>query len=102
MKPAEIKVYVGRLGDIERRIIELKLEIANQERSQHRPVAQPILDRMVEAANRPLKRELDILERKREFIIDARNNLLWRVVWNLAVPIIASLTTYVLIQEFGS
>ena len=80
----------------------MKLEIANQERSQHDSIPQPMIDGKVKAANRPLKRELDTLERKREFIIGARSSLRWRVLWSLAVPIVVALTIYLLIQKFGS
>ncbi len=84
MKPAELKVNIKGKGlkDIEKRILELRLEIANQERTQHRPVPQESLDLMVEKANKPLKAELEILEKQRDFIIDKRNSLFWRIIWN--------------------
>jgi len=103
MRPPELKVNIkGRkLKDIEKRILELKLEIANQARIQHGHMSQELIDLRVKEANKPLKAELEILEKQRDFIIDERNSLFWRIIWNFFVPIIVSiLTTCLLLRIF--
>ena len=45
MKPPEIKAEAKNLIEIQKRIIELKLEIANQERTQHDTIPQPAIDK---------------------------------------------------------
>ena len=63
MKPPELKINITgkKLKDIEKRILEIKLEIANQERTQYRIMSQELIDLSVEKANKPLKSELEIL-----------------------------------------
>ena len=95
MKPEEIKINIKGKGlkDIEKRILEIKLEIANQERIQHRPIGMELLKLKIEKANKPLRAELEILEKQRNFMIDRRNNLFWRITWNFVTPVIVSILT---------
>jgi len=104
MRPPELKVNIKGKGlkDIEKRILELKLEIANQPRIQHGLMPQELIDLRVKKANKPLEVELEILEKQRDFIIDKRNSLFWRIIWNIIVPITVSiLTTYLLLRIFN-
>jgi len=87
------------LRKIENRIIQIKQEIANKPAELHRPVPQVFIDGEVKKALKPLNEELDKLQSQRQFILDRRNNLFWKAVWNVVVPILVSLiTTYTLIK----
>ena len=50
---------------------------------------------------RKAKREAELatLEVERQFILDRRNNLFWRIIWNIVVPIIVSSITAVFISK---
>ena len=41
------------------------------------------------------------LETKRQFLLDKRDGLLWRVVWNIIVPILVSISTVYALNRFG-
>lgn len=85
------------LKRIEKRIIEIKKEIAGKEKELWKPIAQPYIEEAVKKAIKPLAEELDELETERGFILDSRNSLFWKTVWNIAVPIIVSIITAILV-----
>jgi len=88
-----------KLKAIEDRIIKIKQEIANKPKELHRPVPQIFIDGEVKRALKPLNEELEQLQLQRQFILDRRNNLFWKAIWNIVVPIMVSLlTTYVIIK----
>jgi len=91
-----------RLEEIEIRILEIKRILSDESRRKDfaRGVAMPVFEGMLKNANRPLEEELDKLETERAFILDARSNLFWRLVWNVAVPVVVSLTTAFLVSIF--
>ncbi len=94
-----------KLSSIENRIIELKQEITNKptelsKRLEDIGVTQHQLDGLVEKDNNPLQAELEKLEFKRQFILDRRDNLFWKTIWNILVPILVSITTTYFIVKF--
>lgn len=94
---------MSKLRKIEKRITELKKEIA----SKHEDVlngairsggivTQGQLDKMVESENRKPKNELDILEGERQFIVDQKEPLWMKIIWNIVAPIIIAVVTTVI------
>jgi len=65
---------IKSLIEIQKRIIELKQEIAGKEKEIHKRVicSQPHLDLLVEKENEPLKAELDQLESQKNFLIQTK------------------------------
>ncbi len=94
-----------KLFSIEKRIIELKQEIAKKpkelrKRLEDVGVSQSQLDGLVENENEPLQDELKKLEIKRQFILDRRNSWVAKSVWNVVVPIVISVITAYLVSVF--
>lgn len=91
-----------RLVEVEEKILEIKHTLGDEGRRKSfaRGVAMPVFEGRLRNANRPLEEELDRLETERKFILDARNNLLSRIVWNFAVPITVSFVTAYLVSKF--
>ncbi|MHB8870973.1 MAG: hypothetical protein ACYC5G_00740 [Candidatus Doudnabacteria bacterium] len=89
------------LHKIEKRIIEIKQEIANKPKELRQPIPQEILDGQVRVAIKPLTEELEQLQLQRQFILDRRDNLFWKTIWNIIVPIVVSLITTYGAIKFG-
>lgn len=91
-----------RLGVVEKRILEIKHTLGDENRRKEfaRGVAMPVFEGRLKNANRPLEEELDRLESERKFILDARDNLLSRMIWNFAIPIVISFITAYLVSRF--
>lgn len=89
-----------RLKEVEKRILEIKSILGDEDRrsSIAKGISMPAFEKRLEIKNRPLKNELEALETERSFLLDDRNNLFWRLVWNVAVPIIVSALTALLIS----
>ena len=87
------------IKEIEKRIIEIKKEIAGKPKELKAPIAQVLLDGQIRNAIKPLQEELAILEIKRQFILDKRDSLFSRVIWNIVVPIIVSSVTAFLVSK---
>lgn len=84
-----------RISDIERRILEIKKTLSDKKREKEMAseIPMPAFEKKLEIANRPLLEELDQLETERKFLLDERDSLFWRIIWNVVVPIIVSLIT---------
>ena len=72
-----------KLKEIEKRMIDIKKEMAGKEKELHSKVkdfliTQPQLDRMVGKENESLIQELDQLEIQRKFILDTKK---WYQKW---------------------
>ncbi len=91
------------LGKIEKRIFEIKdtLSDKSREKSMASSVPMSIFERRLVAANRPLLEELEKLEIRRRFILDKRDSLFWRVVWNVIVPMIVSVVTAFIVSSIS-
>ena len=88
-----------RLGKIEKRILKLKEEIANKplDVSLSSSVTMATYEKRLEKALKLLNDELEQLETERRFILDRREGLFWKFIWNILIPIIVSvITTYML------
>lgn len=91
-----------RIGEIEKRILEINSEIACKpeelvKRYADVGVTQPQLERLVAKEAKPLNDELTQLEIERRFILDRRNNLFWRVAWSVVVPVgVSVISTYII------
>lgn len=92
-----------KLNQIEKRILEIKNILADKDREKKiaSGVAMPIFEGRLKNANRPLLEEKDRLETERQFILDRRDSLFWRVVWNIFVPILVSICTVYALNGFG-
>ena len=88
---------------IEKRILEINEILAdkNRERKMASGIAMPVFEKILANANRPLLEEKTQLETKRQFLLDKRDGLLWRVVWNIIVPILVSISTVYALNRFG-
>ncbi|OGH12272.1 MAG: hypothetical protein A2776_00965 [Candidatus Levybacteria bacterium RIFCSPHIGHO2_01_FULL_40_10] len=91
-----------KLGKIERRILEIKTILGDEKRRKSLATGVPmsVFEGRLEQANRPLEKELDKLESERKFILDNRNSIFWRIIWNAIVPIIVSFITAYLVSKF--
>lgn len=47
-----------------------------------------------------IKYQIEALELERKFIMEKQNNLFWRIIWNVLVPILVSLVTVYLSINF--
>ncbi|MEI6280896.1 MAG: hypothetical protein WCP17_02765 [bacterium] len=92
-----------KLSQIEKRILEIKNILADKDREKKiaSGLAMPVFEGRLKNANRPLLEEKDRLETERQFILDRRDSLLWRVVWNILVPILVSICTVYALNQFG-
>lgn len=88
-----------RLSYIEKEIFQVKTDIFNLPQKLKRPVAQRVLDGLVEREKKPLLHKLDLLETERSFLISKREAFLPKTIWNLIIPIIASVITAVIVTK---
>ena len=91
------------LRQIEKRILEINEILADKERERKMAsgISMPIFEGRLKNANRPLLDEKAQLETNRQFLLDRRDSLFWRVIWNVLVPILVSITTVYALGTFG-
>ncbi len=91
-----------RLNKIEKRIIEIKKTLADpvRERDMGRGLTMDFFEKVLRNENRPLEEELEQLILERDFIIDKRENFLWKALWNVAVPVLVSVITTFIVTKF--
>jgi hypothetical protein len=82
------------LSKVEKEILDLKLEKKTNE-----PLSFPSPISSFVAQSR--EDELNFLETKRQFILDRRENLFWKFIWNVLVPIFVTLVTTFFISKFN-
>jgi hypothetical protein len=90
-----------KLNRIEKRILEIDRIVTDKKREKEirtPGVVQSINDARIEQANKPLLDERQQLTTEREFIIARRDNLFWRAIWNILVPVVVSILTVYLIS----
>lgn len=88
-----------RLNQVEKEIYQVKTEIFNLPLKLKRPVAQSVLDGLVEREKKPLLYKLDMLETERNFLISRREAFLPKTIWNLIIPVLASVITAILVTK---
>lgn len=91
----------NRLADIEKEIFLTKQEIFDSPQKLKRPVAQEVLDGLVERAKKPLIHKLDMLKTERDFILSKRESWLPKTIWNLVVPVIVSIVTALIVTKLN-
>lgn len=92
-----------RLREVEERILEISVILTDEKRRKDfaKGVAMPIFEGRLVNANRPLIAEKERLEQERLFLIDRRDSLSWRFVWNIIIPILVTIITVLVLSFFG-
>ena len=92
-----------RLSSIEKRIQEIDGILADKEREKQMAsgISMPFFKGMLKNANRPLIDERTRLETERRFILDRRESIFWRIIWNVIVPVFVSVMTMYTIFRLG-
>ncbi len=95
-----MKFPTPRLWIIEKEIIELRNNLPQEENDSIQYFAEgkhgydPMeLETAVRISTSDTRTRIEVLELERKFIIDRQNNLFWKIIWNIIVPIIVSITT---------
>lgn len=89
------------LSKIEKRILEINKTLVDPTRAKEmggRGITQHFVEANLAAANRPLLDERAQLEVERQFILDRRDSLFWRFIWNIVVPFAVSIITVVMLR----
>ena len=89
------------ISKIEKRILEISKILANppiEKEMAGRGIPRHFVDANIAAANKPLLEEKVQLEMERQFLLDRRDSLFWRVIWNILVPVIVSTITVVVLR----
>ena len=88
------------LGRIEKRILEIDRMLGdkNRENEVASAIITDIHERQLKAANKPLLEERTRLETERRFMLDKREGLFWRIIWNVVVPILVSVATVYILR----
>jgi len=88
------------LGRIEKRILEIDRMLGdkNRENEVASAIITDIHERQLKAANKPLLEERARLETERRFMLDKREGLFWRIIWNVVVPILVSVATVYILR----
>lgn len=94
---------ISRLHQVECRILELKGQLNDVGREQRISGNRVrfIGEARLAEANKPLLNELKMLETEHKFLIDGRDNLLWRVIWNIGVPVFVTILTMFISLKLG-
>lgn len=80
---------MAKLQEIEKRILEIQEELAHQ-RTYLRPGSE----------SRDLKDKLEILEKERQFIIDVKDPLWEKILWNIVTPIIVAVVITIITNKW--
>jgi len=80
---------MAKLQEIEKRILEIQEELAHQ-RTYLRPGSE----------SRDLKDKLEILEKERQFIIDVKEPLWEKILWNIVTPIIVAVVITIITNKW--
>ena len=88
------------LGRIEKRILEIDRMLGdkNRENEVASAIITDIHERQLKAANKPLLEERARLETERRFMLDKRDGLFGRLIWNVVVPILVSVATVYILR----
>ena len=93
-----MKLQTPRLWKIEKEMIKLKGDLLKEENEQFDSMIKigvdvSDLESTIIMMTNETRHKIDILDLERKFIIDRQNNLFWRMIWNVLVPITTSLIT---------
>lgn len=80
---------MAKLQEIEKRILEIQEELAHQ-RTYLRPGSE----------SRDLKDKLEILKKERQFIIDVKEPLWEKFLWNIVTPIIIAIVITIITNKW--
>ena len=94
------KICLTELCRIERDIIEAKKEL--ERLTPGATSTQWVSKEKLHPTIELLKNKITRLESSRQFILDRRNNLFWKIIWNIIIPIIVSSLTSILIINYFS
>lgn len=93
-----------RQTKIEKRILEITKLISRDSTERglsNRGVIREIVEEQMRAENEPLLKEKELLEIELQFILNRRENILWRTVWNVVVPIFVTVVTTLILSKTG-
>lgn len=92
-----------RVFEVEDRILKISLILTDEKRRKDfaRGVSMHIFEGRLANANRPLIDEMERLEKERLFLIDRRDSLTWRFLWNVVIPIVVSISTVIALHLLG-
>ena len=93
-----------RINKIEKRILQITKLIARdsvQRGLSGKGIERHFVEDQMKAEDAPLLKEKEQLDLKRQFILDRRNSLFWRIIWNIIVPISVTLITTFVISRVG-
>ena len=92
-----------RLREIEKRILAINNILSDKTREGNLAsgVVTSMFEGVLKNANRPFLEERLQLETERQFILDRREGLLWKLVWNVAIPVIVSVLTVYALKKLG-
>jgi hypothetical protein len=79
---------MSKLKEIEKKILELKREVADRGKY------------MTVSLGPDLKDELEILESKRQFILDTKEPLWEKIAWNIITPIIVAVVITIITNKW--
>ncbi len=88
------------IGEIHKKILQVPEEIRFEVEAGKGFATDEQVQRMTKQRIGEYKAELDSLERQRQFIIDNRNSIFWKVIWNGIVPIVVSFITAYLVTAY--
>ena len=91
-------IYLTRLSKIERDILEAKKEL--EKLTPGVTSVQWVPEDKLTPTIELLKNNINRLESSRQFIIDSRNSLFWKIIWNIITPIIVSTLTSVIVINY--
>ena len=89
------------ISKIEKRILEINKILVDPVRREEmggRGITQHFVEANLAAVNKPLLEERAQLEVERQFLLDRRDSLFWRFVWNILVPVVVSTITVVMLR----
>lgn len=101
-----MKFPTSKLWRIEKDIINLKKNLLKNEDQQFynlskKKVEVSNLESAIRMVTSEMRSEIEVLELERKFILDRRNSLFWRIIWNILIPITVSVGTVYLLNYLG-
>ncbi len=85
------------LYGIEERILDLKDELE----AIRSPLGKRGMYFTTLTDEKEIESELDKLTIRRQFILDKRDSLFWKIVWNIIVPVVVATITAYMVSKFN-
>lgn len=92
----------NQLYKIEKRILEITKLVSRDSSERglsNRGIAREFVENEMKAMDGPLLKEKMLLETERQFILDRRENLFWKGIWNVLVPILVTILTTAVLSK---